>query len=142
VFSGDWSEASVRKAASGAAKAGYSLVEIPSFNADRLDIAMTKRVFNEHGVRPACSLGLSLDADISSADRDVVAKGAVELEKALAFASGIGSKHLCGILYSALAKYPQPPTAEGRRNCIEQLQLLAIKAEDKGVKLCLEVVNR
>ena len=142
VFSGDWSEESARRAASGATQAGYDLVEIPAFNADTLDIDMTASVFREHGVRAACSLGLSLDADISSTDREVVAKGAAQLEKALAFAFGIGAQHLCGILYSALAKYPQPPTAQGRKNCIEQLQQLATKAEHKGVKLCLEVVNR
>lgn len=103
---------------------------------------MTRRVFAEHGLQPACSLGLSLDADISSADAEVVARGAAELDNALTFAAGIGSRHLCGILYSALGKYPGPPTAEGRANAIAELRKLATKAADSGVRLCLEVVNR
>lgn len=103
---------------------------------------MTRRVFAEHGEQAACSLGLSLDADISSADDAVVAKGAAELRKALTFAHGIGARHLCGILYSALAKYAGPPTAAGRRNAVRELRALASEAADKDVKLCLEVVNR
>eukprot|EP00878_Enallax_costatus_P006048 GHUV01006344.1.p1 GENE.GHUV01006344.1~~GHUV01006344.1.p1 ORF type:complete len:330 (+),score=58.57 GHUV01006344.1:603-1592(+) len=142
VFAGDWSEGSAVAAASGAAKAGYDLVEIPAFNADKLGVAMTKRVFSEHGVKAACSLGLSLDADISSDDDTVVQQGAACLDNALAFAAGIGAQHLCGILYSALAKYPRPPTAAGRRNAIRELKVLADKAADRGVKVCLEVVNR
>jgi D-psicose/D-tagatose/L-ribulose 3-epimerase len=103
---------------------------------------MTRRVFSEHAVGAACSLGLSLDADVSSDDSAIVAKGAAELEKALNFASAIGASHLCGILYSALAKYPAPPTKQGRANCVRELKVLANKAADKGVKVCLEVVNR
>lgn len=126
----------------GAAAAGFNLVEIPAFNADKLDVAMTNRVFAEHGVKAACSLGLSLGADISSDDSTVVQQGAAELDKALTFAAAIGAQHLCGILYSALAKYPRPPTAAGRQNAVRKLKVLADKAADKGVEVCLEVVNR
>lgn len=103
---------------------------------------MTRRVFAEHGLHPACSLGLSLGADISSDVPAVVAAGAAELDKALAFAAGIGARHLCGILYSALAKYPGPPTAQGRAHAIAELRRLGTQAADQGVQLCLEVVNR
>jgi D-psicose/D-tagatose/L-ribulose 3-epimerase len=51
--------------------AGYDLVEIAAFNAASLDAAMTKRVFQEHGLQAACSLGLTLDADISSDSEEV-----------------------------------------------------------------------
>lgn len=74
--------------------------------------------------------------------RQVVARGAADLEAALNFAAAAGAQHLCGILYSALAKYPRPPTAAGRANCARELRQLAARAADKGVKLCLEVVNR
>lgn len=32
---------------------------------------MTKRVFQEHGLQAACSLGLTLDADVSSDSEEV-----------------------------------------------------------------------
>jgi len=72
----------------------------------------------------------------------VVARGAAELDAALSFASAIGAKHLCGVIYSALAKYPGPPTAQGRKNCARELRQLASKAADQGIQVCLEVVNR
>lgn len=103
---------------------------------------MTKRVLADHGLRAATSLGLTLDADISSEDKEVVAKGAAALEDALRFSAEAGAQHMCGILYSALAKYPGPPTAAGRANAAAALRSLACKAEDSGVALCLEVVNR
>jgi hypothetical protein len=46
-------------------------VEIASFNAASLDAGMTRRVFEQHGVQAACSLGLTLDADISSDSAEV-----------------------------------------------------------------------
>lgn len=64
------------------------------------------------------------------------------LADALSFTAAIGGSHLCGVIYSALAKYPGPPTAAGRANCVRSLQLLADQAADQGITLCLEVINR
>lgn len=72
----------------------------------------------------------------------VVTRGAADLNDALNFAAAIEAKHLCGVIYSALAKYPGPPTAQGRANCAREIRKLAAKAADKGIKVCLEVVNR
>lgn len=72
----------------------------------------------------------------------VVARGAADLDAALNFAAAIGAKHLCGVVYSALAKYPGPPTAQGRANCAREIRTLAAKAQDRGIRVCLEVVNR
>lgn len=49
---------------------------------------------------------------------------------------------MTGILYSALAKYNQPPTEQGRANCIAALKRVAQVAADKGITLGLECVNR
>lgn len=72
----------------------------------------------------------------------VVAKGAADLDAALTFAAAIGAKHLAGVLYSALAKYPAPPTPQGRATAAREIRTLAAKAEDKGIRVSLEVVNR
>jgi D-psicose/D-tagatose/L-ribulose 3-epimerase len=72
----------------------------------------------------------------------VVARGAADLDAALSFAAAIGAQHLCGVIYSALAKYPGPPTPQGRANCVREIRALSAKAADQGIKVCLEVVNR
>jgi len=46
-------------------------VEIAAFNAAKLDADMTKRVFAEHSLQAACSLGLTPDADISNDSAEV-----------------------------------------------------------------------
>lgn len=50
-------------------------MEIATFDVPNLDPAITKRVFAQHGLQPACSLGLTLDADISSEDAEVYKSG-------------------------------------------------------------------
>jgi sugar phosphate isomerase/epimerase len=40
------------------------------------------------------------------------------------------------------AKYPAPPTAQGRANCVAALRELAPISHDLGVTLALEVINR
>ena len=89
------------------------------------------------------SLGLNPDADISSDDMVVAAAGEALLMDALKVASSFGSEYLCGVLYSALAKYPGPVSFQGRLNAINALRRVASAAKnDFGMKLCLEVVNR
>jgi hypothetical protein len=71
VYAGDWSEASARTVAAGAVAANFNLVEIAAFSAAKLDAAMTKSVLEEHGLQAACSLGLTLNSDVSSDQPDV-----------------------------------------------------------------------
>lgn len=57
-------------------------------------------------------------------------------------ARGIGADYLGGVIYSALGKYPQMPTVEGRETCITVLRDLARDAAADGITLGLETVNR
>lgn len=72
VFAGTWDAASAQRAAEGAAAGGYQLLEIPVFDTERmLDPALTRTLFERHGLQAACSLGLSPDADINAEDIEV-----------------------------------------------------------------------
>jgi len=104
---------------------------------------MTKNALATHGLGVATSLGLSFDADVSSDDPEVVARGNVLLDDALDVSVRIGATHVCGILYSALGKYPRGCTSTGRANAVAAIKRLAKKAADTSdVVLGLEVVNR
>eukprot|EP00798_Chlamydomonas_sp_ICE-L_P017960 gene17960-24365_t len=142
VWTGAWEEADCRLAVSKSAKLDFDIVEIPLLEPDTVDAAMTSRVLQEHGIKAACSLGLRFDADISSADKDIAARGEELLNKALKVSAGMGAGYMCGVIYSALGKYPAPPTVQGRKNCVAALQRLADKAADGGITLGLECVNR
>lgn len=142
VWVGDWSEPSIRSAVESTAKLGYDILEVPLLDPSAVDPQLTRSIMGERELTPTCSLGLNLDADISSADPDVARRGEELLEAALDVTARMGSHHLCGVLYSALTKYTSPATPEGRRNCVSALGRLADKAAARDVKLSLEVVNR
>jgi D-psicose/D-tagatose/L-ribulose 3-epimerase len=130
------------KIAERARAAGFSLLEIPLLNPDELDSTTVGRMIARAGLQVSCSLGLRFEADISSADPAVVARGREHLYRALGAAQALGASHLVGVLYSALGKYAIAPTERGREHCIEVLRGFAADAADAGVTLGLEVVNR
>lgn len=49
---------------------------------------------------------------------------------------------MCGVLYSAIGKYPGPRTKQGYTNCVNALKDVAAQAADCGVTVGLEVINR
>lgn len=142
VWVGGWSEAECRRAIESSRATGYDLIEIPVLDPSAIDVAMTRKMLDDVGLDATCSLGLSLDADVSSSDPDIVARGERLLHDALAVARDLGTEYLGGVISSALARYTHPPTAEGRANCVEVLRGLAERAAASGIILGLEVVNR
>ncbi|GAB4384117.1 MAG: sugar phosphate isomerase/epimerase [Elainellaceae cyanobacterium] len=142
VWVGGWSEPECRLAIESSKAAGFDLIEIPVLDPSTIDIDMTRQVLQSVGLKAGCSLGLSFDTDISSADPAIVAAGDRLLHEALDVARGIGADYLGGVIYSALGKYSQMPTAEGRANCINVLRDLARAAAADGISLGLETVNR
>jgi D-psicose/D-tagatose/L-ribulose 3-epimerase len=142
VWVGGWSEAECRKAIESSRATGYDLIEIPTLDPSTIDVKLTRRVLDEVGLDAGCSLGLSLDTDISSSDPDVVARGEHLLHDALAVTRDLGGEYLGGVLSSALGRYTQPPSIQGRANCVRVLHKLAERAAASGIVLGLEVVNR
>jgi len=142
VWAGGWSHEECEHAVRSTSEAGYDILEIPALDPASIDIPHTKAVLAEHGVRGVCSLGLDLDADISSPDPDVVARGQARLADALAVVTGIGGDYLGGAVFSALAKYDRPLDPRGRENMIAGLRTLARDAAAHGVTVGLEPVNR
>jgi D-psicose/D-tagatose/L-ribulose 3-epimerase len=142
VWAGDWSPAGARAAISGAARAGYDYVEVALLDPWSVDTSMTKDLLAEYGVRAHASLGLSFETDVTSTNPAVVAKGDELLRKATDVLHALGGTELCGVLYSALGKYPGPASKESRANSVSAMQRLGDYAADKGITVSLEVVNR
>lgn len=142
VFAGGLTEPEVKKAAEGAARAEFDLLELPLFDPDGVDVKMVREVLATHGLQASASLGLPFDLDISSEDPEVVARGEERLNQAVDVAAAFGSRHICGILYSAFGKYKTPPTQKGRANSIEVIRRLGQRGDSCGVQVNLEVVNR
>jgi D-psicose/D-tagatose/L-ribulose 3-epimerase len=142
VWAGDWSAEGARAAISGAARSGYDYVEIALLDPWKVDIAMTRDLLAEYGVRAHASLGLSPTTDVTSTDASIIAKGDELLRKATDVLHGLGGTELCGVLYCSLGKYPGPASRENRANSVAAMQRLSDYAADKGINVNLEVVNR
>ncbi len=142
VWVGGWSEAECRKAIESSKATGYDLIEIPALDPASINVEFTRQVLEQVGMEAVCSLGLNFDTDISSTDKEAVARGEQILKSALEVARGLGAKYLGGVLYSALGRYTAPPTEEGRTNCVNVLRRLAKQAGEYGMTLGLEAVNR
>ena len=142
VWAGDWSEASARKAAVSAKKAGYDYIEMLMIEPEKIDVVMTKEVLAEHGLSATASLVLSPETDVTSTNPSIVRKGDELLRKVVDKLYAIGSTELCGVIYCSLGKYPGPASAENRANSISAVTRLADYAADKGININLEVVNR
>ncbi|WP_262286787.1 sugar phosphate isomerase/epimerase [Micromonospora sp. MA102] len=142
VFVGGWSPEERRSAAARARRAGYDMLEIPALDPAAVDIADTRAVLDEHGLAGVCSLGLDFDADISSPDPQIAARGEARLLAALDVAAGLGGGFMGGVIYSALGKYGRPMDPRGRDSMVAILRRLAARASDLGVTLGLEAVNR
>lgn len=142
VFVGDTSPASVESAVRRTAAAGFDLLEFSLHDSINLDRAATRALLQEHGLSAACSRGLAPDADVSSDDPAVVARGQELLRQSLALTADIGATVLTGALYSAFGKAAAPLTRTGRDHVVGVLSELAQEAAPLGVTLGLEVCNR
>jgi len=133
VWAGDTSPASVEYAVAQTAKTGFDLLEISLHDSINLDVPAAKAQLEAAGLQVACSRGLAFDADVSSDDSAVVARGEKLLHDSLMITSELGGTHFTGALYSALGKYGAPLSEAGRRMNIE---------EDEFVRPVLEVGDR
>lgn len=142
VWVGDTSPESVLKAVEQTSAAGFDILEFSLHDSVSLDRAQTKRLLDEQGLAAVCSRGLASDADISSEDPAVVARGQQLLRESLHATAEIGGTILTGALYSAFGKASHPLTRAGRHNVVSVLKELAAEAEPLGVTLGLEICNR
>ena len=142
VWVGGWSKDQCREAIKNTAEAGYGLIKIPALDPKSIDVEHTKATLKEFGLKGACSLGLSFDADINNEDSQIAQRGEARLMDALNVVENLGGDYLGGVIFSALGKYKLPPTKKSRDNAVAALKRLAIAAQAKGITLGLEPVNR
>jgi len=142
VWVGGWSDQECETAIRQTAELEFDYIEIPALDPSTIDSNFTRAQLEKYDLGATVSLGLPLDADISSEDLDVVARGEAILEQALKVTRDIGATHMCGILYSSLTKYMRPKSERGVNNSAEVLFRIAEKAKTAKVALGLEVVNR
>lgn len=142
VWVREWDTANAILAVTRSAEAGFDVVEMPMLDPGAVEVGSVRAALARAGLGVRCSTGLAFDADISSEDAGVVARGESLLARSLEACSELGAPLLTGVLYSALGKYRHPPSEAGWSNAAAALGRLADRAGSLGVTLGLEVVNR
>lgn len=142
VWTDGATEQSLISAMEQSAACGYQLIELAYLKPEKFDLDRLAQRARSLGLDIAVTMGLPLEADVSSEDKDAVARGEAILSDAVKAVRDIGGSKLGGILYSAHTKYARTPTDRGRKNSVAAIAKTAEIARDAGVDLVLEVVNR
>lgn len=142
VWTGVFDEEGLTKSFRGTAEAGFDLIELPMFDPNGWNVELTKSLAAEYDLAVTASLGLTDDVNISSEDADTVRRGEAHLASVLDLLHDLESTHLCGVIYGPMKKHMRPATKTEFRNGQDALRRLASKADDLGITLGLEIVNR
>jgi D-psicose/D-tagatose/L-ribulose 3-epimerase len=128
-----------------ARKMGFDLVEIPIEGEKHLDYAKAAEAYRRTGLKGSICAVMGAGRDPSHPDA-AVQKGAISyLRHCIDAAVTMGSPLVVGPLYAAVGRTWQTTAAQKERDlarCAKNLRVVAKYAEDKGVTLALEPLNR
>ena len=125
VFTGEFDTRGIASSVQRARAAGFDLIEFPLMEPDTFDSGTARRTAEAEGLHITASLGLPLEADISSDDPSIVAAGHRLLDVALDRTAEMGGSHMCGVLYGSMRKHMAPASATGRANSVDAIRSLA-----------------
>ena len=142
VWTGGQTQEGLEMALEKSAEHGYRMIEFAYLRPEKFDLDRLSRKAQELDIEIVVTMGLPAEADVSSEDPAVVAKGKVILSDAVKAVRDIGGIRLGGILYSMHGKYNRLPTKRGWMNSAEAIAATADVAKECSVQIVLEIVNR
>lgn len=125
---------------------GFDVIEILVTAAEpAFDTTAVRRRIGDAGLKCSVSASLSAEHDVSSEDLGIRNHGIAFLKSVVGTAEAIGASIVTGPLYARIGrlKYlPKEVRARERERSVNALRDVARVAEDKGVSLGIEVLNR
>lgn len=124
---------------------GFDLIELPLEGLNDFDFHLAKQLLKDSGLNPVACAAMAPDRDLIHPDKAVRDNGMAYIRHAIDAASTIGASNLIGPIYSATGRCWQMSDDERRRDTdllVAQLSALAAYAQEKGVTLCIEPLNR
>jgi D-psicose/D-tagatose/L-ribulose 3-epimerase len=123
--------------------AGFDGVEVPIFDREVDKYAELGSRLDALGLERLGVSARSTDDDPTSADPAVRAEAAAATRANVDSAAAMGAPLVCGPLGAPLGVFSgAPPTAEEKARAVEYLQEVAPYAEERGVTIVLEYLNR
>ncbi|WP_407169040.1 sugar phosphate isomerase/epimerase family protein [Bradyrhizobium sp. ORS 111] len=142
VWSASSDQAALDRTLENTKEAGFDLIEFSYLDPANVDIDRLAKRIASLGLGVATSIGLPADGDISSADKDVAARGVAILDRMVALTRDIGGGTLAGILQTSHGLQTDVPTTDGWNRSAHTLAAVAERAKRAGVSLNVELVNR
>lgn len=124
---------------------GYDLIEIPVEKKDIINWPKLKDAIQNAGLKVTISGAFGPDRDISSTDAAIREQGLQYIKDCVEIAAFMGSPIFGGPLYSAVGKtrfISDEQKQQERQWCVENLTEAARFAQEKGIILGLEPLNR
>lgn len=120
---------------------GYDSVELPVFAADAFDIPTVKAALQAQGL--ACTVSTALPAAVNLIDAERRAAGVAYLQQVINVAAAVGASVVCGPLAAPVGeRRGRGYTQAEWESCVLGLQAAGKIAEDQGITLALEPLNR
>ncbi len=123
-------------------QAGFDVAEFPLLFPAELDYPSLKAELDRLGMRASCGTGLGPESDITHPDRSVREAGLAHLRACLEGAAKLGSPGVGGVTYAPWGLFPEDDWGDRRQRCIQSLKEAITIAEDNGVNIFMEVLNR
>jgi D-psicose/D-tagatose/L-ribulose 3-epimerase len=127
------------------AKLGFDLIEVPIEDPNDLDYSRAAPVVRDLGLRASVCAAIGPDRDLIHADAGVRANAMGYLRHCIDAAQTLGARHVVGPLYSAVGRTWQATADERKRDMdtlVPELRELAAYADERGVDICVEPLNR
>ena len=124
---------------------GYDVIEIAVEDRELIDWVSLKKTAQDVGLNITISGAFGMDRDISSDRVEIRANGLSYITGCLEIAHEMGSPVFGGPLYSAVGKtrlVSPAQKAQERQWCLDNLHQATKRAEELGVILALEPLNR
>jgi D-psicose/D-tagatose/L-ribulose 3-epimerase len=125
-----------------AKNAGFDIAEFPLIFPNELNYSRFRAELDDLGMLASCGTGLNPATDITHPSSEIRKAGIDHLRACIEGARKLSSPVLGGVTYAPWAVFPEDNFSERRSRCIESLILAAQIANDNGVTLCMELVNR
>ncbi len=126
-----------------AKRLGFDGAEIPLFAPDAVDVRVVRAAFERLGLVPVGCFCFPPDANPISPDAHCRRRAVSLLKRIIAMVKGLGGSSIGGPLYAPVGyKVGRPRTAQEWKWAVKFFRDVAPCAEDAGVTLCVEPINR
>ncbi len=124
---------------------GFDWIEAPIEGLDDLDYVRAAEIAKEYDLGVSCCAAMGPDRDLVHPDPAIIASGMDYIIGCIDGSAVIGATNLVGPIYSSVGRTWQMTDDERAKTTdllVENLTKLSAYANDNGVVLCLEPLNR